>query len=141
MLSSAESYNHYCKLQRWHADYLNAAGNTMTLYQSCGIAEACASAGTDHFCVVYAYSHPERFIFRYMWLPFISAVLVPLASPVAAAHFFAFDYETKAQFAVIDAKTSKILYSSSLDADAEQTDAYLHDFIYQSLHDVKYMGK
>ena len=141
MLASAESYNHYCKLQRWHTDYLNAAGNTMALYQSCGIGEACAAAGSDHFCVAYAYSHPEHFIFRYMWLPFISAVLVPLASPVAAAHFFAFDYETKAQFAVIDVKTSKILYSSSLDADAEQTDAYLHDFIYQSLHDVKYMGK
>ena len=141
LLSSAESYNHYCKLQRWHADYLNAAGNTMALYQSCGIGDACAAAGTDHFCVVYAYSHPEHFIFRYMWLPFISAVLVPLASPVAAAHFFAFDYETKAQFAVIDVKTSKILYSSSLDADAEQTDAYLHDFIYQSLHDIKFIGK
>ena len=140
MTESAESYNHYCKLQRWYADYLNAAGSSMALYQSCGIGEACAAVGTSHLCVVYAYSHPEHFIFRYMWLPFISAVLVPLASPIAAAHFFAFDYETKAQFAVMDVETSKILYSSSLDADAEQTDAYLHDFIYQSLHDVKHIG-
>lgn len=140
MLSSAESYNRYCKLQRWHADYLNAAGSPMALYQSCGVGEACAAAGTNYLCVVYAYSHPEHFIFRYMWLPFISAVLVPLASPIAAAHFFAFDYETKARFAVINAETSKILYSSSLDAGAEQTDAYLHDFIYQSLHDIKHIG-
>ena len=140
VLASAESYNHYCKLQRWQFDYLKSDGKEV-LYQSFGIGAACAAVGTDHFCMVHAYSHPEHFIFRYMWLPFISAVLVPLASPVAAAHFFAFGYETKAWFSIMDAKTSKVLYSSSLDASAEQTDAYLHDFIYQSLHDVKHIGK
>ena len=68
----------------------------------------------------------------------IAAGCVLMAQPVSQ---FAADYETKAQFAVIDVKTFKILYSSSLDADAEQTDAYLHDFVYQSLHDIKYIGK
>lgn len=141
LLASAESYNHYCKLQNWYYDYLSASSTDMLYYQMDGIAAACAAAGSDNFCLFHAYSYPDRFIFRYIWYPFIAAVLVPLASPVAAAHFFAFEYDTKANLSVINMPSSKILYNSNLDASAEQTDAYIHDFIYQSLNDVKTIGK
>lgn len=141
LLASAESYNHYCKLQSWYYDYLSAAGTDMLFYQSEGIGPACAAAGSDNFCLLHAYSCPDRFIFRYIWYPFIAAVLVPLATPVAAAHFFTFEYDTKANFSIIHLPSSNTLYSSGLDASAEQTDAYLHDFIYQSLNDVKTIGK
>ena len=141
LLSSAESYNHYCKLQNWYYDYLSAAGTDMLYYQMEGIGAACAAAGSDNFCLFHAYSYPDRFIFRYIWYPFIAAVLVPLASLVAAAHFFAFEYDTKANFSVINMTSSNVLYSSSLDASAEQTDAYIHDFIFQSLNDVKTLRK
>lgn len=141
LLSSAEGYNHYCKLQNWYYDYLSSSGTKMMYYQSEGIGDACKAAGSENFCLFHAYSYPDRFIFRYIWYPFIAAALVPLATPVAAAHFFAFEYDTKAGFSVINMPSSNVLYNSSLDASAEQTDAYIHDFIYQSLNDVKTIGK
>lgn len=137
LLSSAESYNHYRKLQQWFTDYLNYEGHSMLYYQSLGIGPACAALGSENLCVVLAYSRPDRVILRYLWYPVIASVLVPLATPVAVTHFFAFEYETKASIHVINAVSSRVLYSNGLEVDEEQTDAYLHDFLYRALSDIK----
>lgn len=141
LLSSAESYNHYCKLQAWSTDYLCSQGIQMQYYQSNQIAPTCEAIGADHICMFHSFSQPYRISFKYIWYPLIAAAMIPLSTPIVVTNFFSFEYESKAVLSVIDATTSKVLYSNSMNRIEELTTPYLHDFIYQSLHDVKILGK
>lgn len=141
LLSSSESYNNYCKLQQWSTDYLSARGIKMEYYQSNDIAAACNALGTSHFCLLHAVTQPYRINVKYMWYPLIAAAMIPLSTPIVLTNLISFDYKSTAVLSIIDAKTSKILYSNVLYRIDELTTPYLHDFIYQTLHDVKILGK
>jgi len=138
--SSSESYNQFCDIQQWHDDYIYAQSADMLLYNGDGAMRATSAMGYQNINFVMGFSHPYNFAFQYKWTPIVAAVLVPLSTPFAIANLFSFNYESKAFFSIIDVQDSKTLYQSSLNCTEELTDAYLHNFIYCSYHEIKKLG-
>lgn len=134
ILQSTASYNLFCKLQNWFYDYQFADGTKMIFYQSYDIQECCDAIGSSVVNCVSAYSYPYRFGIKNIIAPIVSAILVPLASPLIVANVLSFQYTTKAAFSVIDMTNSEFLYENTMDIDAELTDAYLHNFLYENYY-------